>query len=87
MDHSELSDLVDYQIRKTIGERVEPLIHKLGIKHRIAVNVAMKNMEVGAKVWHNPRYPDAQETDYSEAKQMLRPKLIAEGLLERMGAV
>ncbi|PRE20311.1 hypothetical protein [Burkholderia multivorans] len=83
MDHSDLNDLVDYQIRKTIGERVEPMIHKLAMKHRIAINVAMKNMEVGAKVWHNARYPDAREADYEEAKALLRPKFIAEGLVER----
>ncbi|WP_186183756.1 hypothetical protein [Burkholderia gladioli] len=87
MTHSDLSDLVDYQIRKSIGARVEPMIHKLGVKHRIAVNVAMKNMEVGAKVWFNARYPDASHADYVEAKTLLAPKFIAEGLVNREAVV
>ncbi|WP_257757894.1 hypothetical protein [Burkholderia glumae] len=83
MDHSDLNDLVDYQIRKSIGERVEPIIHKLSIRHRIAVNVAMANMHIGAKVWHNARFPETREADYEDAKAFLRPKFIAEGLVDR----
>jgi hypothetical protein len=83
MDHSDLNDLVDYQIRKSIGERVEPFIHKLNIRHRVAVNVAMANMHIGAKVWHNPRFPASKEEDYEEAKTTLRPKFVLEGLVNR----
>ncbi|MCM2546180.1 hypothetical protein ACVCII_04105 [Burkholderia glumae] len=83
MDHSDLNDLVDYQIRKSIGERVEPFIHKLNIRHRIAVNVAMANMHIGAQVWHNIRFPDSKEEDYEEAKAILRPKFVLEGLVNR----
>ncbi|MEK6418436.1 MAG: hypothetical protein V4801_02450 [Burkholderia gladioli] len=81
MDYSDLNDLVDYQIRRSIGERVEPFIHKMSIRHRVAVNVAMANMHIGATVWHNARYPMAKEEDYEDAKATLRPKFVVEGLV------
>ncbi|WP_232477618.1 hypothetical protein [Caballeronia calidae] len=80
MDHSDLSDLVDYQLRKRKGELVDPIISKLGLRHRIAVNMAMRNMNCGYSVWSSIR-SGTQEQDYREAKEIMRPSLVARGLV------
>jgi hypothetical protein len=81
MDHGELSDLVDYEIRKTTGQLVDPIISTLGLRHRIAVNMAMRNMDCGYSVWKSGARPDTQETDYREAKRIMLPRLIAKNLV------
>jgi hypothetical protein len=81
MDHGELSDLVDYEIRKSTALLVDPIISKLGLRHRIAVNNAMRNMDVGYTVWKSRSHPDTQEEDYREAKAIMRPKLIVAGVV------
>ncbi|UEP31597.1 hypothetical protein [Burkholderia sp. B21-007] len=83
MDYNDLNDLVDYQLQKTKGELVDPLIQKLGLRHRVAINTAMRNMDCGASVWSSGRDPDTQEDDYREAKELLRPKLASMGLVNR----
>jgi len=80
MDHGELSDLVDYQLRKRKGELIDPIISKLGLRHRIAVNMAMRNMDCGYSVWSSIR-SDTQEQDYREAKRLILPSLAAKGLV------
>jgi hypothetical protein len=47
----------------------------------MSIQTAMRNMDAGRTVWTNPRYPETQERDYAEAKELLRPKLFAKGLL------
>lgn len=81
MDHSDLSDLVDYQLREAVGKIVEPIVFAMSVRHRMAIQTAMKNMEAGYTVWTNPRYPETQAQDYAYAKTELRPKLVAKGLL------
>lgn len=81
MDYNDLNDLVDYQLQKTKGELIDPLIQKLGLRHRVAVNTAMRNMDCGGSVWSSNRYPETQEEDYRETKEMLRPKLASLGLV------
>ncbi|PXX41098.1 MULTISPECIES: hypothetical protein [Burkholderia] len=83
MDYNDLNDLVDYQLQKTKGELIDPLIQKLGLRHRVAINTAMRNMECGGSVWSSNRNPDTQEDDYREAKELLRPKLASMGLVNR----
>lgn len=83
MDHAELSDLVDYELRKSKGQLIEPIISKLGLRHRIAVNMAMRNMDCGYSVWKSARSPGGQEADYREAKAIMLPAMIAKGLVNR----
>ncbi|WP_250467643.1 hypothetical protein [Caballeronia sp. GAFFF2] len=81
MDHSELSDLVDNQLRAATGKAVDPIIQKLSLAHRIAVMTAVRNFIAGAVVFQNPRSPATQDRDYVEAKALMRPALIGKGLI------
>lgn len=83
MDYSDLNDLVDYQIQKTKGGLIDPLIQQLGLRHRVAINTAMRNMECGGSVWSSNRHPDTQASDYQEVKDLLRPKFASLGLVNR----
>lgn len=83
MDYNDLNDLVDYQLQKTKGELIDPLIQKLSLRHRVSINTAMRNMDCGASVWSSPRNPATQGYDYREAKEILRPKLASLGLVNR----
>lgn len=82
MEYDELSEIVDHQLRAGIGKAVEPLMFELSLRHRIAIQTAMRNMEAGRTVWTNPRHPETQEQDYADAKTQLRPRLYAKGLLK-----
>jgi hypothetical protein len=82
MTLDELGDEVDATMRALIGAAVEPLVGELGLRERVAVNVAMRNQQAGAIVWRNPRWPETQEEDYNRAKTQIEPKLRAAGLLD-----
>ncbi len=83
MDYSELSDLVDYQVKAGIGEAVDPIVLALPLRHRIAVQTAVRNFAAGAVLHRNPRYPETQVEDYAEAKLSMRAKLIAAEVVQR----
>jgi hypothetical protein len=81
MEYDELSEMVDHKLREGVAKAVEPLIFELTLRQRMAIQTAMRNMDAGRTVWTNPRYPETQESDYTQAKEALRPKLFAKGLL------
>jgi len=81
MDYDDLSEVVDRQLRAATGEAVDPLIQTLSLAHRVAVMTAVRNFVAGAVVFRNPRSPATQDSDYAEAKRLLRPGLVAKGLL------
>ncbi|WP_246216154.1 hypothetical protein [Paraburkholderia agricolaris] len=81
MDYDDLSETVDRQLRAATGQGVDPLIQKLSLAHRVAVMTACRNFVAGSVVFRNPRSPTTQDADYAEAKRLLRPALIAKGLL------
>lgn len=81
MDYDELSAIVDHQLRAATGEAVDPLIQRLSLAHRVAVMTACRNFVAGSLVFRNPRNPDTQDADYAEAKRLIRPALIAKGLI------
>jgi hypothetical protein len=83
MDYDDLSEVVDRQLRAATGEAVDPLVQKLTLAHRVAVMTACRNFVAGALVFTNPRSPATQDSDYAEAKRLLRPALVAKGLLGR----
>ncbi|MEM5366578.1 hypothetical protein V4C53_11095 [Paraburkholderia azotifigens] len=81
MDHDDLSHLVDSQLRETVGRAVDPIVMRLAIHHRIAVMVVVRSFAAGDAVDQNPYKPTGQDEDYAEAKAVMRPALIARGLL------
>ncbi|WP_244206524.1 hypothetical protein [Caballeronia pedi] len=81
MDYDQLNDVVDHQLRAATGQIVDPIIQKLSLAHRIAVMTAVRNFVAGAVVFQNPRSPATQDQDYAEAKALMRPALVAKGLL------
>ena len=84
MTYDELGEVVDRNLQAEIGKVVEPIVMALGVRHRIAVTTAMRNMVTGSAVWRNPRHPETQASDYAEAKDMMRPKLYSKGLLKKL---
>jgi hypothetical protein len=83
MEHDELSDTVDRQLRKATGEAVDPLIQRLSLSHRVAVMTAVRNFIAGSLVFTNPRSPATQDAHYAAAKEALRPGLMAKNVIRR----
>nr|WP_284507126.1 hypothetical protein [Caballeronia sp. ATUFL_M2_KS44] len=81
MDYDQLNDVVDHQLRAATGQAVDPIIQKLSLPHRVAVMTAVRNFVAGAVVFQNPRSPATQDHDYAAAKALMRPALLAKGLL------
>jgi hypothetical protein len=83
MDYDDLNAEVEWNIKESVGKVIEPLIHALETRYRVAINTAMRNFQSEYAVWTNPRYPDAQADDYSQAKAILCPKLVALGMIDK----
>jgi hypothetical protein len=83
MDYDDLNDEVEWNLKEATGKLIEPLIQKLDMRSRLAINTAMRNFGAGASVWVNPRHADTQDEDYARAKAILCPQLVAIGLLEK----
>ncbi|MDR5825808.1 hypothetical protein [Caballeronia sp. LZ043] len=81
MSYDELGDVVDGQLRAATGQAVEPIIQKLSLAHRIAVMTAVRNFVAGVVVFTNPRSPATQDRDYADAKELMRPALVAKNLI------
>lgn len=83
MDYDDLDAEVERNLKESVGKVLEPMIHRLDMRSRLAVNTAMRNFGAGATVWVNPRHSDTQDADYSRAKAILCPQMVAAGLLEK----
>ncbi len=84
MDYDDLDAEVEWQRKKGVGKIVEPMVMKLDLRARMAVNTACRNFSDGAQVWSNARLSESeQRTEYSRAKSILCPMMVAEGLLDR----
>lgn len=83
MDLDDLNEEVDRRIIEAHARAIDPLIFALDVRLRVAINTAVRNLAAGSKVWHNPRWPATQDTDYQRAKGVLTPKLMMHGLLDR----
>jgi hypothetical protein len=83
MDFEDLNAEVEANQRAYIGKIIDPMIQKLDMRCRLAINTAMRNFGAGATVWVNPRHADTQDEDYERAKLVLCPKLVASGLLDK----
>ncbi|NIE67462.1 hypothetical protein F3J17_26695 [Burkholderia sp. Ax-1719] len=82
MDYEELDAQVEWSRKKSVGKVIEPMIQKLDLRARVAVNTAMRNFSSGASVWSSVRV-DAFDEDYARAKLILLPLMIGAGLIER----
>ena len=83
MDYDDLNEEVERNLKASVGKIVEPMIHKLDMRSRLAINTAMLNFGAGYTVWVNPRHADTQEEDYARAKAILCPQMVLAGLLEK----
>jgi hypothetical protein len=83
MDFDDLNDEVERNLKAAVGKIIEPMIHKLDTRYRLAINTAVRNFLSGSAVWVNPRHAQTQDEDYERAKAILCPKLVAAGLVER----
>lgn len=82
MDYEDLDAEVEWQRKKSVGKVVEPMILKLDLRARVAVNTECRNMAGGAHVWSTVRLND-QHAEYSRAKSILCPMMVAAGLVEK----
>lgn len=87
MDYDDLDAAVERNLKESVGKMVEPMILKLDVRHRLAINTAMRNFQAGRHVWTNPRYPETQDEDYQSAKAILSPKMVTAGLLEKITCI
>lgn len=87
MDYDDLDAAVEYNLKESVGKVLEPMILKLDVRHRLAINTAMRNFQAGRDVWTNPRYPATQDEDYESAKALLCPKMVAAGLVEKTACI
>jgi hypothetical protein len=83
MDYEDLDAEVEWQRKKGVGKIVEPMVQKLDLHARIAVNVACRNFVSGVHVWSSARIEGNQETEYARAKSILCPMIVTAGLVER----
>jgi hypothetical protein len=84
MEYEELDAEVEWSRKKYIGKLVEPMVNKLDLAGRLAVNTAMLNFSVGRSVWSSGRHT---QEDYERAKAFLCPLMVKAGLLERAACI
>jgi hypothetical protein len=83
MDYDDLNEEVERNLKASVGKLVEPLVHRLDLRARVAVNTACRNFASGAQVWSSIRIAGDQETEYARAKAILCPMMVDAGLIER----
>lgn len=83
MDYDDLNDEVERNLQAGVGKAIEPMIQKLDMRSRLAINTAMRNFGAGATVWINPRHANTQDEDYARAKAILCPQMVLAELLEK----
>lgn len=82
MDFEDLDAEVEWQRKKSVGRAIEPMILKLDLRARVAINTMCRNFSDGADVWSSVRVSDL-DAEYARAKAILCPKLVAAGLLDK----
>jgi hypothetical protein len=82
MDFEDLDAEVEWQRKKSVGKAIEPMILKLDLRARVAINTMCRNMSDGAQVWSTVRVSDLDE-EYARAKAILCPMLVAAGLVDK----
>jgi hypothetical protein len=87
MDYDDLDAEVEWQRKKSIGRVIEPMILKLDLRTRVAINTACRNFASGAQVFSSVRIAGDQEAEYARAKAILCPQMVAAGLIEREACI
>ncbi|PVX77182.1 hypothetical protein [Paraburkholderia unamae] len=82
MDFDDLDAEVEQSLKKAHGKAIEPMILKLDLRARIAVNTQMRNFASGAASWSSVRVENL-EGEYARAKDILCPQMVAAGLLDK----
>ncbi|MBB2928380.1 hypothetical protein [Paraburkholderia silvatlantica] len=82
LEHDDIDAEIEWSRKKSVGKVIEPMIQKLDLRARVAVNTAMRNFSAGASVWSSVRV-DAVDVEYLRAKRVLCPMLVAVGLLDK----
>lgn len=82
MDYEDLDAEVEWSRKKAVGKAVEPMILKLDLRARVAVNTQCRNMSDGFGVWSSVRLTGLVD-EYARAKAILCPMMVAAGLVER----
>lgn len=82
MEYDDIDAEVEWQRKKGVGRVIEPMILKLDLRARVAINSAMRNFSDGANVWSTVRLADA-DAEYARAKALLCPMLVAAGMIEK----
>lgn len=75
MDYDDLDAAVEWNLKESTGKALEPLIQKLETRYRVSINAAMRNFQAGVSVWNVEHY--------EEAKEILCPKLVMLGLIDK----
>lgn len=84
MDFEDLDAEVEWQRKKSIGKIVEPMVMKLDLRARMAVNAACRNFSDGANVWSTIRLSETeQDREYARAKSILCPMMVAAGIVDK----
>lgn len=85
MEFEDLDAEVEWNLKKATGKMLDPMIQKLDLRARVAINIAMRNFSSGAAVWSSTRLGDNFQVsvEYDRAKDTLRPKLVAAGMLDK----
>lgn len=82
MDFDDLDAEVEHSLQKAHGKAIEPMILKLDLRARIAVNAQMRNFACGVAMWDSVRVANL-DAEYQRAKAILCPQMVAAGLVER----
>jgi hypothetical protein len=84
MEYEDLDAEVEWQRKKAVGKVIEPMVMKLDLRARMAVNTACRNFSDGAAVWSSIRLSAGdQQAEYERAKSILCPMLVNAGLIEK----
>lgn len=82
MDFDDLDAEVEKSLQKAHGRAIEPMILRLDLNARIAVNAQMRNFASGVAVWDSVRIANL-DAEYARAKAILCPQMVAAGLIEK----
>ena len=63
MEYDDLDAEVEWQRKKAVGRVVEPMILKLDLRARVAINTACRNFSSGAQVFSSVRIAGDQEAE------------------------
>jgi hypothetical protein len=82
MDFDDLDAEVERNRQAGVAKTVEPMVMKLDLRGRMAVNTMCRNFAAGSQVWSTVRVENLEQ-EYERAKAILCPMMVAEGLIDK----